>query len=844
MASGNKITAKDIFDENIGVAYKNFTELNKEATDQLERMRRKVIQLNNALKKNKDLDGPLREVAEAARDTATAADKAEQEIKQLGQALDKTGQKAKKTKSGFASANKGMKKMGGFAKQLIGAAGLAGVAYQLVALTKYVYETSKALESMDLALSKVTKSSYEFDQAQEFLVKTSERLGLNLLKTAKRYNTFLAAAQQANLTQKETNDIFETFADVGANLALSSDEMGSIFLALEQMLSKGKVSTEELRRQLGEKLPGAMGIMADALEVSTGKLDEMLRKGLVLSEDALPKFAKQVEKTFGVDKSKRVETLAAAQERLTNSWVLLIDKINNEGSGLNTVFKTVFGWIEAIAERTTDWFEELGLFLNADLTGWERFVLLLKDTFGFDSDIDAVVEAERQNQIARDNLKIYQELVNVAQQYAKVTGDEDFNAGMFSGLIGDDGKINPDVVQGMHNLIEEYKKKLEQIKKDIKAEGDAPPLLTTLLGSEETIKTEGLKAFRAYDSLLDDLEARRDRAAEILSGLDFDNEDDLNFWTSVLDNVTGQIDALKGQGQVDTGSVADLQFYNQGAERRRNGGGESTENENQGTILGGLDDLEAWGERLKAVQSIADAIFEIEEAEHQARLDRIKEEEDAVGRKYDKLYRLAEGDADAMHRLQVREQEERDALEKKRRKVEREGAIQRKKQAQVDAIIQAALASIQVWTKPGFPGAIPLQAVILGTLAASLSAIGKTHIPAYAEGTENHKGGLAVVGDGGKKEVIIQPDGSAFITGDTPELVDMPKGSKVMSDANDYINTQMMKAIMESDRSIDQELIDEVTKAVQKGFKGVNMNTNVTVKNSADYLAYRNRLLN
>ncbi len=100
MASGNKITAKDIFDENIGVAYKNFTELNKEATDQLERMRRKVIQLNNALKKNKDLDGPLREVAEAARDTATAADKAEQEIKQLGQALDKTGQKAKKTKSG------------------------------------------------------------------------------------------------------------------------------------------------------------------------------------------------------------------------------------------------------------------------------------------------------------------------------------------------------------------------------------------------------------------------------------------------------------------------------------------------------------------------------------------------------------------------------------------------------------------------------------------------------------------------------------------------------------------------------------------------------------------------
>lgn len=54
----------------------------------------------------------------------------------------------------------------------------------------------------------------------------------------------------------------------------------------------------------------------------------------------------------------------------------------------------------------------------------------------------------------------------------------------------------------------------------------------------------------------------------------------------------------------------------------------------------------------------------------------------------------------------------------------------------------------------------------------------------YAEGTDNHPGGLAVVGDGKKKELIMTPDGNTYLSPNKDTLVDLPKGSQVLSGEN------------------------------------------------------------
>ena len=84
-------------------------------------------------------------------------------------------------------------------------------------------------------------------------------------------------------------------ASAGAALALSQDDMQGAFLALGQMISKGKVQAEELRGQLGERLPGAFQLAAKAMGMTTAELDKFMADGKLTAEDLLPKLAKPLQ---------------------------------------------------------------------------------------------------------------------------------------------------------------------------------------------------------------------------------------------------------------------------------------------------------------------------------------------------------------------------------------------------------------------------------------------------------------------------------------------------------------------------------------------------------------------
>ncbi len=133
-----------------------------------------------------------------------------------------------------------------------------------------------------------------------FLERQAQRLGISFEVLSNQYSKFAIAADAANFSASATRDIFLSVAEAGRVNKLSVDQLNGIFLALEQMISKGKISAEELRRQLGDRLPGAFNIMAKALGVTTAELDEMMRKGeLVADQSNLLKFAAELNKRFG-----------------------------------------------------------------------------------------------------------------------------------------------------------------------------------------------------------------------------------------------------------------------------------------------------------------------------------------------------------------------------------------------------------------------------------------------------------------------------------------------------------------------------------------------------------------
>ena len=93
-------------------------------------------------------------------------------------------------------------------------------------------------------------------------------------------------------------------------------------------------------------------------------------------------------------------------------------------------------------------------------------------------------------------------------------------------------------------------------------------------------------------------------------------------------------------------------------------------------------------------------------------------------------------------------------------------------------IAQAGIATALAITR-ALPNLV-LAAIVGAMGAVQVATIAATPIPAYKEGTKNggHIGGLAIVGDGGKQEVIVY-GGKGWVTPDTPTIVDLPKGAEV-----------------------------------------------------------------
>ena len=126
----------------------------------------------------------------------------------------------------------------------------------------------------------------------------TQKLGLEFKSTAEAAKGFFAAAQGTTL-EKDMHAIFESFSEGAAAMQLSSNDVKGVFLALGQMITKGKVSMEELRRQLGNYLPKAFKMAADAMGVTTQQFDKMVASGQVYAEDLLPKMAKAMHETWG-----------------------------------------------------------------------------------------------------------------------------------------------------------------------------------------------------------------------------------------------------------------------------------------------------------------------------------------------------------------------------------------------------------------------------------------------------------------------------------------------------------------------------------------------------------------
>ncbi len=152
----------------------------------------------------------------------------------------------------------------------------------------------------------------------DFLRRNAERLGISLGVLGTEYSKFAIATKNTNLEGTATRKIFLAVAEAARVNRSSTQEMQGVFTALTQIVSKGAVQMEELRQQLGDRLPGALKLMADGLGVSTAELTKMLEQGQVTSDALLP-FADELTKRFGPGLGEALKSVTAQLGRLGNA---------------------------------------------------------------------------------------------------------------------------------------------------------------------------------------------------------------------------------------------------------------------------------------------------------------------------------------------------------------------------------------------------------------------------------------------------------------------------------------------------------------------------------------------
>lgn len=193
--------------------------------------------------------------------------------------------------------------------------GLPAVVNKLNEVTK-AYQTLEAVQNRLGATfgGDTEKVGAEID----FLRRNADRLKTSFQVLADEYSKFAVATKDTILQGQETRRIFISVAEAGRVNKLSTEQMSRVFLALTQMISKGKIQAEELRQQLGDALPGAMQILAAGMGKTTAELDKMMNNGQV-TIDNLSKFATELDKRFGNQLTKSLQSVTSSMGDFENA---------------------------------------------------------------------------------------------------------------------------------------------------------------------------------------------------------------------------------------------------------------------------------------------------------------------------------------------------------------------------------------------------------------------------------------------------------------------------------------------------------------------------------------------
>jgi lambda family phage tail tape measure protein len=184
-------------------------------------------------------------------------------------------------------------------------------------------EYAAELKKLQIALLGVTTSQEEYGRALSFIQETTKTFAIPQEIVTRQFTKLQASVQGAGGNLEDTRTAFNGIVAAVRATGGSLADVDAALTATAQVFSKGKVSAEELRQQIGERLPGAFTLFAESIGLTPQELDKALEKGQVSLQD-FQVFAKALFERYG----KTAEIIAKAPESAGDRLQVALEKMN------------------------------------------------------------------------------------------------------------------------------------------------------------------------------------------------------------------------------------------------------------------------------------------------------------------------------------------------------------------------------------------------------------------------------------------------------------------------------------------------------------------------------------
>ena len=241
---------------------------------------------------------------------------------------------------------------------------LFGTTYKALAfLTDFPSKVGEAvaqLQSFRNTLQAITPNADEFQKSNQFILDTVDKYNTPLQSARDGFTNLYASMAPAGFKGDEIRNIFAGISQGAATFGMSADKVDRVNYAFAQMASKGQVMSEELKGQLGDVLPGAVAIFAQAAGFT--------------GPNAMVEFTKAMEE--GRYKGEAMKQL------LINVGIVMKDKFAKGAEGAAQNFQGQMNAMGNATKKLYEAFEPAGnLFASKVIAPFTNGLQVLTDGF-------------------------------------------------------------------------------------------------------------------------------------------------------------------------------------------------------------------------------------------------------------------------------------------------------------------------------------------------------------------------------------------------------------------------------------------------------------------------------